>query len=565
MLERKISTTPISLPRTSRRDKWRGLSSCRAGQIVPVAFFPLLREDQLRGRINVQVQMAEALHTIINPIRVRMQAYLVPKLAMARFNGSFETFNRSFSGELMPDGSASPPWDTVDGNLTGLAADDVGHLVFDKLGIHYKKSSRITSDILEAYWTIVNWRRRAVSQAIAETAITSNTLAPAFWDNIKMGHIKPSFDASMMEASVPVGIDGTVPVSGAQRIGQQGTVSAGPADVSGTASQMTVYRQGTSDGLRFDFGTSGAGMRVDLSQVDGSISLANIKLAEQAQRFAELRQRYSGIPDEYLIDLLMRGIHVPPEDFREPIMLGMTDTVIGQTERYATDGASLDQSVTRGIAQMSLPLNTPVVNTGGIVMVLMEIVPEQLYERIADTAIIVNPAGTSADVPNAMADYLDPQKVEVVDNAYADIFHTAPTGVFGYQPLNADWQRDFARVGGRYKRPVDNAFVEDRQRIWAVEKVDPTLSSDFYLCPSPFPHTVFADANADPFEIITIADCVVRGLTQFGAGFEEDQDHYEKVMADVDAGRITSDAPAAQIVQEPEDTEQTPEAKEGEQ
>ncbi|QXP08673.1 MAG: major capsid protein [Arizlama microvirus] len=540
-MERQIQTRPMRLPRSVRKDEWRGLTSARAGEIVPIAYFPLLREDAIRGRIMVQVKMEEALHTIINPIKVVMQAHLIPKTALARFDGSLEVLNRSYMGETLPGGGASPPWHVLDPNVATQGDDDLGHAIYDKLGIHYKSTTKIHSDLLESYWTMVNWRRAAVSKALPKEVVTANKLAPAFWDSWKFDHIKPSFDAAMMEGVVPVGLSGTVPVVGElvknspeasgttfTQVGHDGNTA-----VPSQNAYMLAMREASTGGfpLYVDYASSSAG---------ATISLANIETAKKTQQWAKMRERYQGIPDEYLIDLLMQGIQIPPEDFREPILIGRAMSVIGQTERYATDGASLDQSVTNGVTQLSMTINTPAVSPGGIVLVTMEIVPEQLYERIGDLGLMMDATGTAEWLPNAMEDYLDPQKVEVVPNKYADSFHSDPDGIFGYAPLNHGWQRSIARVGGRYKRPVPDAFVEDRQRIWAVEKTDPSLSEDFYLCPQPFPHTVFADADADPFEIITIGQTSIRGLTVFGPGFMEDDDHYEKIMAQIDLERIES-------------------------
>lgn len=540
-MERKIKTTPLALPRTRRRDEWRGLTSCRAGQIVPVAFFPLLREDAIRGRISIGIRMAEAIHPIINRIRVRAQAHLIPKSALARFDGSLEVLNRSFMGQTLPGGGAAPAWDVLDTSLAAMGDDDKGHEIYDKLGLHYKSTTAFNTDLVESYWTMVNWRRASVSKALGPISVTETKLAPAFWDHWKFDPVKPSFDAAMMEGTVPVGIDGSA------RVTQYGyKVAAEPSGTNGAYN--FVGRDGSempsvvADNVQNVVQKPNQPLVVTLDESTGaSISLANIATATQTRRFAELRQQYQGIPDEYLIDMLMRGLRVPPEDFREPVLLGMTESMIGQVERYATDGENLDQSVTRGMASLSMPINTPAVATGGIVLVTIEIVPEQLYERIDDLFMAVKPPET---LPDALRDLLDPQKVEVVENRYADSFHTAPDGVFGYAPLNFQWQRAFARVGGRFKRPVPDAFVEDRQRIWAVEKADPALSEDFYICPDPFPHTVFADADADPFEVTVIGSAMITGLTQFGAGFEEDDDHYEKIMEQLDLGRIESVPPA---------------------
>ena len=45
------STRPIPTIKSKRRDEWRGLTSMKAGVIVPIAFFPMLREDRARGSI----------------------------------------------------------------------------------------------------------------------------------------------------------------------------------------------------------------------------------------------------------------------------------------------------------------------------------------------------------------------------------------------------------------------------------------------------------------------------------------------------------------------------------
>lgn len=541
----KIKTTPIPVRKSVRLDEWRGLTSCKAGEIVPVAYFPLLREDRIRASVGVQVRMAEAVHVILNPIRVTVHAHLIPKTALERFNGSLETLNRSYAGELMPDGSAAPPWYVAE---AALPQGDTGHEFYDKLGIHYGPIAYpVNNDLLESYWAMVNWRRTETSSGLAKLAISSS-LAPAFWDSWRFDHIKPSFDAALMEGSVPVDITGgqTRVVMGNISGGTTGGLPTGTdlkARVSGTApDQIPFFLDG--DGTSGDFSVELGGQ--------GSISLANIELAKQTQRFAKMREAYRGVPDEYLVDLLMRGIAIPASEFKEPILIGKASGVIGQTERFATDGASLDMSVANGVLQLSLSLNTPSVNVGGVVLVTVEIVPEQLYERVRDRFMLYEAGGSASREPDYLADYLDPQKVEVVPNSYADIFHTVPTGIFGYAPLNHEWQRSAARVGGRYKRPLPDAFKEDRTRIWAVEKTDPALSEDFYVCPQPFPHTVFADADADPFELIVIGRASVVGNTVFGAGFEEDSDAFDKVIAEVDQARIESIPPTVLVESEAE-------------
>lgn len=525
-MRRNIPQSPIPVRKSVRRDQWKGLTSVKAGVVNPIAFFPLLREDRLRGRLTVQVRMDEALETIINPIRVRCEAFLFPKLAAERFNGSMETLNRSYAGEPMPDASDPPPW-FVQHTFSGA------NEICDKLGVHYEDGMNINDEILEAYNRIVTWQRKEVSESLPEIAVSNTALQAALWDDPKWRHVKPSFDAALLEGAVPVPLD--IQADGFSHV----------ASLAPTGTQMQIVTTGNAyevngqPGFRTVKTQPGTHALVTTSPpLDGSISLANIELAKKTQAFAMMRERYRGLSEEYLVDLLMQGIRVPPEEWREPIRLGGGDAYINQTERYATDAANLDVSVTNGIARLSMSLNTPVVNPGGVVMVVLTIVPEQLYERQEDLYLSVSDVD---HLPNYLRDTLDPQKVEVVPNSFADALHNQPDDIFGYRPLNHGWNRSFARVGGKFKRPNPDTFIEDRTRIWAIEKIDPTLSDDFYLCPSPFPHSVFADNQADPFEVITIGQVEIVGNTVFGGHFEEDTNAFEKVAAEVDDTRLEGD------------------------
>lgn len=526
-------TGPLPTIKSIRPDEWRGLTSCKAGVIVPIAYFPLLREDRFRGRISVQVKSEETVKVIVNPVRVRVEAYLIPKTMLERFQGSMEVLNRAYMKEPAPAGmGTTPKWFLA---TPALPANDTGHEIFDTLGLHWADGEVFNADLVESYNQLVNWQRERVSPSLPKRLLTETTLARAMWDAWRFDWIKPSFDAAMMEASVPIGLDGTAPIIG----NPSSTTPVAPG-----TTPITVAKNGTGFYTGSNSGaTQNERMVADLRGSTGaSVSLANIAVAEKAQKMAMMRDRYKGVPDEYLIDLLMQGISVPDADLRQPILLNRAEAVIGQTERYATDGTSLDVSVANGMASVSFTMNTPQVNTGGYVLVTLSVVPEQLYERVNDPATKYN-TGDIEDVntPEYLRDYLDPQKVETVSNRYIDVRHSDPSGIFGYAPLNYRWRRWNARVGGKYKRPVPDAFSEDRQRVWSIEKTDPELSADWYLCPKPFPHTVFADTTADPYEVITIASAQAIGNTVFGPRFEEDLDSYDKVIAEVDQTRLTGE------------------------
>ena len=195
--------------------------------------------------------------------------------------------------------------------------------------------------------------------------------------------------------------------------------------------------------------------------------------------------------------MLMGGLTVPEQGLQQqPILVGQQSTIFGLSKRYASDGANLTESVVNGATFVDLNINIPRISTGGIVMIVAECVPDQLFERQQDPLLFTS---STEQLPEFLRDELDPEKVDTVFCGYVDVDHDTPNAVFGYEPLNAKWDIKARRVGGRFLRPeVDAGFDEDRQRIWACEVQNPTLSRDFYL--SWDVHTKpFADQNQDPF------------------------------------------------------------------
>ena len=270
---------------------------------------------------------------------------------------------------------------------------------------------------------------------------------------------------------------------------------------------------------------------------NATMSLADIEQARKTAAFAKLRAKYDGIDEEHVIDLLMSGIRVPEEALKQPILLGRQRAMIGFNQRYATDGANLDKSATNGMATIDMNIRTPGnMNTGGIIMICAEIVPEQLWERKKDYFLYTTDPDT---LPNYLSDVLDPEKVAVVKNDHADVNHATPDGTFGYAPLNHEWQKDAVNVGGKYYRPSNDAFDEDRAKIWTAETTNPTLNEDFYLC-SGLHKKVFADQVSDSFEITCLSDMQIVGNTVFGAALQETDatSDYDTITSQVDSSRI---------------------------
>jgi len=181
-------------------------------------------------------------------------------------------------------------------------------------------------------------------------------------------------------------------------------------------------------------------------------------------------------------------------------------------------------------------ISTPKMPYGATLMYTMEIVPEQLWERSKDPFLYTTDPDT---LPNSLRDQLDPQKVQIAKNDVLDVNHSTPNGTFGYQPLNNQWKMDCVRVGGKFYRPANDAFTEDRQKIWGCETLNPTLSESHYLVKD-LHKKIFADQVADSFTATVMSDINVSGNTVFGTSLLEADatSDYEAITAQVDSSRI---------------------------
>ncbi len=542
----RTSIQPVEVPRTNRVETARGITSLPAGKAVPIFACGLHRMDRIvQGPLRMSFELAETADVLMNAVRVDVKAYVVPMLAFERFNGSLDVLNRSWENQTPYPGQPNIPfYETI--AAPSYKFSDI--LVY--LGMHSKVGSQVNSMFTEAYNEIFNYRLRNRSKALytsaARTRLQQN-LAPAFWNHEMFSHIVPDYDAAKVDGHVNLTVaNAKLPVSG---IGWENGMAMQAA---GTTIRQTAKPNETTTttvGQRWSFigsgganltmkegGTSGVpGVFAELQENGITVSLANIELAKKTQAFARLREKYAGHTDEFIINMLMDGIEIPEQYLKEPMLIGEGSTIFGFSKRYATDAANLTEHVANGATFVDLNIRCPPLNTGGVVMIIAEIVPEQLFERQKNPWLHLN--NDKVNRPDFMRDYMDPDKVDWVYNNDIDLDHNAPTTRFGYQPMNARWNNMIPHIGGKFFRPVANAPTdEDRQRFWASEALNPTLGPEFYLATTI--HTKpFADTVSDIAEVVIQGDLLINGNTQFGAGLIEASDDYAKVLAEVDQSR----------------------------
>ncbi len=549
----RTNTTPIPIARSVRQVNQVCATSMPAGKVVPITAFPLLREDTLRSSmLHMKVDLMETAEVIKNGIQCRFQAWFVPFLAFERFNGGMDEFNRSYMKKTIADGATVTPF------FLQYVAPPVGTWPVHKyLGLHSKPGDIINGCYLEAYNSIINFRLRNRSETLyqSQKRLQDNVqLAPAFWQHQQYKYVVPDWDDLAMEGSVDLTFTNSkVVVEGLQAYGaDEGAWAAATAssiraksDQGATPSSGTVSagegrpNYGISARTKVDAGVA-AGRVLDvvanMATAGVKISLANIELAKQTRWYAELKAQFEGIPDSYVIDLLMQGVSVPDQMWKQPIKIADKTEVFGIEKRWATDGANLTDAVVNGSALCDLDIVLPRCPTGGIVMVTAEILPEQLFERARDPLLYI----TDPDkLPNAMRDDLDPQKVERMSNGEIDTAHATPEGLFGYRPLNWSWQASNTRIGGKWFKPApDNTFNEERQHFWTVEVANPSLGVD-HMIANTFNTLPFVVTNQDVGEVELQGTAIIEGNTQFGERLIENDNAYSEVLAKVDQSRLT--------------------------
>jgi hypothetical protein len=537
------------VPRTRRNHGLAVLTSLPAGKAVPLAAIPLLREDGLRAPMRISVEMLETKEILMNPVALRVTAYVVPLLALERFEGSRDQFDRSYMGEPQVEGG-----DVIPFLETHAMGEHGSNAIYKALGLHGKSTDLVNTAYLEAYNLIYNFRAKNRSLDLTPRARLATGLAPAFWPHSRFAHVVPDFDQAVIDGEVALNVvQGRMPVSGlGLNTAQTYTLSTGGTRNLTDGSQIDPATSGTANRWTSTVNTEpnlSVRLREDnnlfpdiwaeLNENGITVSLSNIELARKTQAFAKLRERYEGIDDEWIIDMLMDGLSIPDQHLKQPILLADQTVRFAQVKRYATDAGNLAESAVSGGAVVDINLRVPRLSTGGVVMVIAECVPEQLFERQRD------PFFHSGDVeawPEYLRDTLDPEKVDVVKNGEIDTDHATPANTFGYAPMNWKWNAWGPRVGGKFYRPSTNTVEdEERQRLWAVETVNPALSDDFYIVSSI--HTKpFLDTAAEPFEATVVGNAVIEGNTVFGGLLVEATGNYDAIKDKAPADRIDKDA-----------------------
>lgn len=548
------STTPVQFKKSVRKDGAVLMTSARAGVVAPVAYIPILPGDTASGRVGIDVALKEMPKPLLNAVHANVQAWFVPKSAHPQFSGRDELMHSMTGDPIKSLGSADrtpPPYfqPTVVDPTVVTNSD-----MFTTLGLHVAAGNAINTDLIDAFNLIYNFRLAAHSSRLArrpywsENANVATTLPAAFWPSSRLNRVVPDYERALVVGALDLDVTaGRLPISGIGKLEIQpnaislmNNVSVFQTKATGSGGEKKTYAKAMqftdANEDNYAMRTDGTGMPdlwAEMQSTTVGITLADIDKARTTQAFAKLRTAYAGNDatgfdnDDTIVALLMQGIKVPEDQFKRPWLLDSRRVPVGFAERFATDAANLDASVTVGRASASLSLNVPETETGGVIIVTVEVLPERVDERMADEWLHCLKFD---DLPNALRDVQRVEPVDLVANRRIDAKHTNSAGLYGYEPMNDKWNRDFTRLGGDFYSPTPGAgWTENRSNIWQTEIVNPTFSSTHYLAPQPFPHDVFADETADAFECVCRHNVTIVGLTQIGDVLAEAGDDYAAI------------------------------------
>lgn len=531
MIKNRMKTDPIPVVRQHRPVKVENFTTVTVGKIAPVAAFGLLRGDSCSGRLEVAIEMNETYEVLYNSMQARVNLWFVPKVALDRFQRNPTFFERSAVGEPITNevGAATIPFLPT----TPYAINPI----FKSLGMLEKPGRAVITDYVESYNQIVAYSYRNRSKALTPPLLTSTALATAMWGPNAFSNMVPDFDQGMIAGETPLTVvEGNLPVAGIGFVNANSLTGSTPS-VREAGGGTRTYPESASVNAASDTvrvksnGNAGAAVPdiyAKMSTNGISVALANIDQARKLVEWAKFREQYEGHRDPFVIETLMAGLPINEQLWFSPMLLDTKTLDFKQIKRMATDGANLSNGVANGVVVTSLGCNVPQNPYGGIVMMTIEAVPEQLFERQSDPYFTTTDLD---DLPRYDRDVLNPMPVVEVKNREVDVQHATPEGRFAFAERNWQWANNPVRVGGDlFVANGDAPTLVDRRVIYATEVANPQLNTEFYLATT-LGKDVFLEKTRDPFKVGVGGMLDVMGLTVIGA-VHESEANYDAVRAE---------------------------------
>lgn len=212
------STTPVQVNRSRRVDRARGVTTGKAGKIIPLRYIPLLREDRLSNtRVDVSVELSETVRPLANAVYLNVEAWFVPFAASSMFNG-LDDFNRAYAKVIEPGTGVVKPF-------IYSQAFNPGNEIWKSLGVHGITGAQVNYAPVQAYNILVNHLYQERSPNLPVRGENDGGLAVSFWESSRFAQVVPNYDRSLIDGVVPLEAPAGLPVRGLG-ITQPGTTLA---------------------------------------------------------------------------------------------------------------------------------------------------------------------------------------------------------------------------------------------------------------------------------------------------------------------------------------------------
>jgi hypothetical protein len=222
----------------------------------------------------------------------------------------------------------------------------------------------------------------------------------------------------------------------------------------------------------------------------GNISLSDFYNAERMDALVrQMRQMVDENP-EYGEDMVARFAHgLSVEVGKQPFMLYESQTVYGAQQRYATDGASLDDSQSDLTNRVRFTVPVPKTELGGMVVTFAVLKP--------DETISAQPHPILSEAWGAINYIADEQKIDPVPVTIRDLdgdCAQVDEGTIVLYTGNNELKRRYVNYG--FARNLDQTKVAAKTALWQYE-IPASVTPEGVIYPDALSHYPFSDQTAE--------------------------------------------------------------------
>lgn len=466
------------------------LTTCKMGQLVPIAWFEALPGDTIQQATSALVRCAPLVTPVMHPVHVRIHHWFVPNRII------WDGWQDYITGG--PDGlNNSPPPNVSMAPVTpGSLADQLG--IPTQTG--FLNNAIVSALPFRAYALI--WNEFYRDEDLQTPLVVSKGSGADTTTSLSLQNI--SWEKDYLTSSRPFAFKGpsvTIPIATTAPITRAPNAPAWDAYISGTNTKIssTAALTGSASGqvsqapntLSFD---PNGGLVASL-QAATAVDVNTLRHAFALQRFEEARARYGSRYTEYLRYL---GVRSSDARLQRPEYLGGGRQTIQFSEVLQTGpntgGTGIGNMFGHGITALRSNRYRRFFEEHGIVMSLMSVRPRTMYSQRLKRAwfrgmgvnLYSGTTGTKEDYWQRELQHIGQQGICPVE---VDSGNNPAAAVFGYQDRYDEYRREESTVAGLFRTTLNNWHLSREFTAGA------TLNSTFVSC---VPSTrVFADLNSD--------------------------------------------------------------------